>query len=346
MDKSVIFAVAGSGKTSLVIDRLSIDQRALIVTYTENNYRHLRHRIIQKFGTVPSNITVMTYFSFLHGFCYRPLLQLELGTRGMNFRMPTNARTPLSDISRFRDGSRRLYYNRLAKLLEVKKCVPAIRARIERFYDCVYVDEVQDFAGHDFNLLLDISKAKTGMTFVGDFYQHTYDTSRDGSVNNSLHDNIAKYEKRFRDAGIKVDKTTLCHSWRCSTTVCDFIKAKLQITISAKQERVSEIITVVEQGQAAALHADPSVVKLFLKEHDKYDCHSLNWGASKGIDHFENVCVVMGTDTWKRYQDGTLHEANPQTRNRLYVACSRANGDLYLVSDKLLKTFKQARQLG
>ncbi|MCF8976497.1 AAA family ATPase, partial [Pseudomonas edaphica] len=173
MDKSVIFAVAGSGKTSLVIDRLSLDQRALIVTYTENNYRHLRHRIIQKFGTIPPNITVMTYFSFLHGFCYRPLLQLELNTQGMNFRLPTNPRTPLSDMARFRDGSRRLYYNRLAKLLEMRKCIPAIRARVERFYDCVYVDEVQDFAGHDFNLLLDISKAKANMTFVGDFYQHT-----------------------------------------------------------------------------------------------------------------------------------------------------------------------------
>ncbi|MGQ8919829.1 AAA family ATPase [Pseudomonas fluorescens] len=343
MDKSVIFAVAGSGKTSLVIDRLSLDQRSLIVTYTENNYRQLRHRIIQKFGTIPPNITVMTYFSFLHGFCYRPLLQLELNTRGMNFRLPTNPRTPLSDMARFRDASRRLYYNRLAKLLEMRKCIPAIRARIERFYDCVYVDEVQDFAGHDFNLLLDISKAKAGMTFVGDFYQHTYDTSRDGSVNKSLHDDINKYEKRFRDAGIKVDKTTLGHSWRCSTTVCDFINAKLQITMGAQQERVSEIITIEEPEQAAILHADPNVVKLFLKEHDKYDCHSLNWGASKGMDHFEHVCVVLGADTWKRYRNGNLHEANPQTRNKLYVACSRANGDLYIVPDKLFKPFKKAR---
>lgn len=341
MDKSVIFAVAGSGKTSLVIERLSLDLRALIITYTENNHRHLRNRIIQKFGTIPSNITLMTYFSFLHGFCYRPLMQLKIGSRGLTFRRPPNRQIPLTDIARFRDSSRRLYHNRLAKLLHLKGCIPAIKARIERFYDCVYVDEVQDFAGHDFNLLLDISKAKAGMIFVGDFYQHTFDTSRDGSVNGTLHDDMAKYEKRFRDAGIAVDKTTLGRSWRCATSTCDFISTKLRIAMGSHMERAGEIVTVLEQAQANALHAAPSVVKLFLQEHGKYGCNSQNWGASKGMDHFEDVCVVLGAEAWKRYQDGTLHEAKPQTRNKLYVACSRARGNLFFVSDKLFKPFKR-----
>jgi hypothetical protein len=342
MDKSVIFAVAGSGKTSLVIERLSLDQRALIITYTENNHRHLRNKIIQKFGTIPSNITLMTYFSFLHGFCYRPLMQLKIGSRGLTFRRPPDRQIPLTDIARFRDGSRRLYHNRLAKFLQLRGCVPAIKARIERFYDCVYVDEVQDFAGHDFNLLLDISKAKAGMTFVGDFYQHTFDTSRDGAVNGTLHDDMAKYEKRFRDAGIAVDKTTLGRSWRCATSTCDFISTKLQIAMGSHVERAGEIVTVLEQAQANALHADPSVVKLFLQEHGKYGCYSQNWGASKGMDHFEDVCVVLGLEAWKRYQAGNLHEAKPQTRNKLYVACSRARGKLFFVQDKLFKAFKQS----
>jgi DNA helicase-2/ATP-dependent DNA helicase PcrA len=343
VDKSVIFAVAGSGKTSLVIERLSLNERALIITYTQNNYLHLRNKIIQKFGTIPSNITVMTYFSFLHGFCYRPIMQLKLGTRGLTFRRPPNRQIPLTDITRFRDPSRRLYHNRLAKLLQHLDCMPMIQARIERFYDCMYVDEVQDFAGHDFNLLLEVSKAKAGMTFVGDFYQHTFDTSRDGSVNGSLHDDMANYEKRFRDAGVTVDKQTLGSSWRCATSVCDFISANLQIGMGSHAKRTSSIITVLEQAQANALHADAAVVKLFLKEHGKYGCYSQNWGASKGMDHFDDVCVVLGADAWKRYQSSTLHESKPQTRNRLYVACSRARGNLYFVSEKLFKPFKQSR---
>lgn len=343
MDKSVIFSVAGSGKTSLIIEGLSFAQRALIVTYTENNYRHLRNRIIQKFGMLPPNITLTTYFSFLHGFCYRPLMQLKLGTRGINFRRPPNRQFRLDDLNRYRDDSGRLYHCRLAKLLQVVEAIPDVRARLERFYDHLYVDEVQDFAGHDFNLLLEISQANIGITFVGDFHQHTFDTSRDGAINNNLHDDVVRYEKRFRDVGITVDKETLSCSWRCTKMVCDFISAKLQIPMGAHEERVSRIITVDDQEQANLLHADPTIVKLFLSEHYKYGCYSENWGASKGMDHFNDVCVVMGPGIWKDYLAERLHQANPQTRNKLYVACTRARGDLYFMPEKLLKAFKQRK---
>ncbi|NUU34337.1 AAA family ATPase [Pseudomonas sp. C2B4] len=341
MDKRVIFAVAGSGKTSLIIEKLNLDQRALIITYTDNNHHHLRNKIIQKFGVIPKNISLMTYFSFLHGFCFRPLMQSQLNTKGLNFRLPPNVQLPLSEIKRFRDASGRLYHNRLAKLLEVKGCVPAVLARLERFYDCVYVDEVQDFAGHDFNLLLAMSKAKADMMFVGDFYQHTFDTSRDGAVNSSLHDDMVRYEKRFRDNGITVDKETLNRSWRCGTTVCDFISTHLRIDIAAHNERESELTMVTTQAQADELHANPDIVKLFYQEHHKYGCFSQNWGASKGLDHFNDICVVMGPKIWTQYLGGRLHESVPKTRNKLYVACSRAKGGIFFAPEKLFKIHKR-----
>ncbi|MBD8561532.1 AAA family ATPase [Pseudomonas fluorescens] len=343
MDKKVIFAVAGSGKTTLVIDHLNLLQRALIITYTDNNYQHLRNRIIQKFGFIPSNITLMTYFSFLHGFCYRPLLQMQLGTRGLTFNRPSirSGRLSRSEMDHYRDSSGRLYHGRLAKLMEYENATPHVIARIERFYDALYVDEVQDFAGNDFNLLTSICKAKVSILYVGDFYQHTFDTSRDGQINRTLHDDLMKYEKRFRAAGLRIDKETLGRSWRCGTTVCDFITTHLHINIGAHEARTSEIVTVEDKGQAQALHADSSTVKLFLQEHYKYDCYSQNWGASKGQDHYYDVCIIMGPGIWKQYLGGNLYEANPQTRNKLYVACSRARGSIYFVPEKLFKPFKQ-----
>lgn len=341
MDKRVIFAVAGSGKTSLILKRLTLDQRALIITYTENNHAHLRNSIIKKFGVIPKNITLMTYFSFLHGFCYRPILQQRLGTQGLTFRLPLqDNQYPLTDMRRFRNGGGRLYHNRLAKLVQEKGCLPTIKARIERFYDCVYVDEVQDFAGHDFNLLILVSAAKSEMLFVGDFYQHTFDTSRDGSVNSSLHDDITRYEKRFRDAKITVDKETLSTSWRCGTTVCEFIRTQLGIDIRAQEDRASRVVVIDNQAHADQLHANPNVVKLFYQDHIKYGCYSQNWGASKGQDHYHDVCVVLNQKSWGQYQKGTLHESGARTRNKLYVAFSRARGGIYLVSDKLFKPYK------
>lgn len=342
MDKRVMFAVAGSGKTTLLVNSLCLERRALIITYTENNYTHLRNSIIKKFGQLPQNITLLSYFTFLHAFCYRPLLQLKLHTQGISFQSPPShtMKLPRNDRRYYRSARGMLYYNRLAKLIEVAGEIPNVIARIERYYDAFYVDEVQDFAGHDFNFLTSLAKAKVDILFVGDFYQHTFDTSRDGPVNRTLHNNIDGYEKRFQKIGVIVDKQTLKKSWRCGMAVCTFIRTHLQIDMHPHEERETQIIQVNTQADADAIHADPNIVKLFYQDHHKYDCYSHNWGASKGLDHFSDVCVVMGAKHWKQYQQHTLESAPARTRNKLYVALSRTRGNLYLATDKLFKGFK------
>ena len=41
MDKRVIFAVAGSGKTTYIVNNLFPEKRSLIITYTKNNYNNI-----------------------------------------------------------------------------------------------------------------------------------------------------------------------------------------------------------------------------------------------------------------------------------------------------------------
>ena len=49
MDKKVIFAVAGSGKTSHIVENLSLNKRSLIITYTTANYDNIKAKILKKF---------------------------------------------------------------------------------------------------------------------------------------------------------------------------------------------------------------------------------------------------------------------------------------------------------
>lgn len=58
------------------------------------------------------------------------------------------------------------------------------------------------------------------------------------------------------------------------------------------EEKQIELITC--QNEAATLHADDEVIKLFYQEHHRYYCHSLNRGASKELGHFTDVCIVPG----------------------------------------------------
>lgn len=74
----------------------------------------------------------------------------------------------------------------------------------------------------------------------------------------------------------------------------------------SKHTYETEIIPLSNQVDANAVHADGNVVKLFYQEHYKYGCLSNNWGASKGLDHYNDVCVVLGTTHWKIYQTSSL----------------------------------------
>lgn len=155
-----------------------------------------------------------------------------------------------------------------------------------------------------------------------------------------LHDNIEDYERRFTAKNITVDKEALKTSRRCGKAVCDFIRDHLRIDILPHEDRQTVVSVVDNAKDAAVLHADSDVVKLFYDSHLKYNCYSQNWGASKGLDHFKDVCVVMNRSSWQSLQGGTLHNLAAMTRNKLYVACSRASGNLFLVPDNLYKGYR------
>ena len=344
MDKKVVFAVAGSGKTTSIVDRLDLERRFLIVTFTHANYDNLRAKIVGKFGWLPENIVVMTYFSFLYGFCFRPILGMRMGERGIDYRRPgpEARRFNIREDGYFMGPGRRLYSNRMARLIEARGAHADVMRRLEKYYDVLCVDEVQDMAGHDFTLLIALCAAEVDIHLVGDFYQHTYDTSRDGATNKTLHVDYEAYKRRFGKAGLDVDTRTLAVSRRCAPEICGFISDNLKIPIESSAESVGSVIKVSAQTDADELFARSDVVKLFVKEHYRYGCHSQNWGASKGEDSYGDVCVVLHDEASRAQAAGKLASLSAQTVNKLYVACSRARGNLYIAPAKLFKIRKDS----
>ena len=342
MDKRVIFAVAGSGKTTFIIDSLSLDKRALIVTYTENNYHHLRNKIIQKFGYVPDNITVLTYFTFLYSFCYKPFLHEKYRSKGINWDVPPafTLRLKRTDRRFYLDQSSRLYSNRIAKLVETGNVLEYVRERLCKYFDQFFVDEVQDFGGHDFNLLKEMCKAGLDICLVGDFYQHTFDTSRDGKTNKNLYEDFERYKQHFEEVGVTPDTSTLSHSWRCTPEVCQFISEALGISIESHKEESSEVVHITGSPLIDEKFRCNETVKLFFKDHAKYPCYSQNWGKSKGLDHFHDICVALYPASMKGYQKRDFSSLPASSRNKLYVACTRANNNIYFVDQTSLRSYK------
>lgn len=344
MAKEVVLAVAGAGKTSRLISQLDSERRFLVLTFTENNFENLKEKVINKFGFVPANISVFTYFSFLHSFCFVPFHQMRQGSRGIDFSMPPSWTMKLrrDDPKHYFSKSSRIYYSRLAKFLINTGSLRRVIPRLEKYFDVLMIDEIQDFGGYDFDFLVGVASAKVDVTMVGDFYQHTYVTSSDGVKNKNLHSDIARYVNTFEKAGYKVDQTTLSKSHRCPEPVCQFIREQLQIAIYPARDGIdAPAVTILnDQNAIDEIFVSDKIVKLFLKEHIKYGCYSQNWGGSKGQDHYGDVCVVLNETSFKAFQTQDMQSLNPQTRNKLYVACSRTRGALYIVSEKQVRKYK------
>ena len=342
MDKRVIFAVAGAGKTTHIINSLSKKKRALIITYTENNFNHLRDKVIQKFGYIPENITIQKYFTFLYSFCYNPFFRYVIKASGINWDHPpiSTLKIKRNSIKFYLDDYSRLYHNRIAKLVTFNNGVKDIINRLEKYFDELYVDEVQDFGGHDFNLLKEICMASIKINLVGDFYQHTFDTSRDGNTNKNLYIDFSKYKKHFEKIGISIDTETLSKSYRCPPSVCNFIKDKLRIEIESNIFTEHSVEYISDTKTIENIFYNDKIVKLFYQENQKYPCFSNNWGASKGLDSYHDVCISLYPQALKSFCKNDFSTLVASSRNKLYVACTRTNGNLFFVSESELKKFQ------
>ena len=273
MDKRVIFAVAGSGKTTYIVKALSTDKRSLIVTYTNNNYDNLSRKILERFnGVWPQNITLMTYFQFLYRFCYKPFLADKIGAKGIIFEANTSRRFTKKKIGYYLTPNRYFYSNRLSLFLEEAKVVGDIKERIETYFDEFVIDEIQDVAGRDFSFLELLMETDVNMLFVGDFY----------------------------------------HTNRSDNTFIRFVS---------------------DESERTHILENDAIIKLHLQNSAKFGKGRKNWGETKGEDHYQDVCVMLNKGTMGKYNAGKLSELAPSTRNRLYVAITRAHGNVYLLSE-------------
>jgi DNA helicase-2/ATP-dependent DNA helicase PcrA len=335
MDKRLILAVAGSGKTYHIVKELDLEKRYLLVTYTINGIKSIKNEVVNQFGYLPKNIKIKNYFSFLYSFCYKPFFADEHNVKGITWNYPKS----IYDNSFFTKNNY-LYHNRISKLLLDKQHIQDVKARVEKYYDYVLFDEIQDFGGNDFNFLLELAKSNVKFLLVGDFFQHTFDTSRDKNTNQSLHSSLDKFKERFISSGFYFDNSTLIKSRRCSKTTCDFIKTRIGIEIESNSEGASECELIEDKEKARKIFDNDNIVKLFLTRHYNYKCRSDNWGACKGLG-YENVCVIINDDLLKKIKlGGIINFKSNITRNKFYVACSRTKNNLYFVPNKLIKNYK------
>jgi DNA helicase-2/ATP-dependent DNA helicase PcrA len=344
-NNKLIVAAAGSGKTTyLVKQALAVtDANILITTYTENNEKEIRERFFKKIGCIPKNITVQTWFSFLlqhgvrpyQGYLYEPDIKgMIIPKEGTSTRFVKETNIQ----EHYLNNDQKIFSDKIAKFICKcnEKSSNAIINRLSKIYTHIFIDEIQDLAGYDLDLLKLFFQSKIDMLLVCDPRQATYSTN-----------NAAKNKKFKKSAilsffednsiNIKKDEASLTINHRCISTICDFSNAlfpDLSKTTSGNNTTTEhDGIFLVKEKDVPNYLEKYAPMQL---RHDKgkqvaENYQVMNFGESKGCSF--NRVLIYPTTPIKEWVKNHNSELTPTSRSRLYVAITRARQSVAFVYD-------------
>lgn len=336
----IVIATAGSHKTEGIVETaLAADGRVLISTFTLENQRQITDRIAARVGVVPPNITVMGWFAFLLAHGARPYQRVLTGQPGviggLNFKGERSRYIKRSNISAYYlDRNHDMYRDGVADFVcRVNTASEgAVISRLERIYDHILIDEVQDLAGYDLDVLDLLLRADLSVLAVGDPRQHTYDTNR------------SNRNKKYRGPGLVdwvAERSDLCEveerteNHRCNQAICD-----LADSIYPEYESSTSTLTVVT-GHDGIFEISRSEVVEYFERYEpvvlRYDRRfgteglpAMNIGVSKGRT-FDRV-LIFPTKPMKQFlADGDASRLT--AKERMYVAVTRARHSVAFVID-------------
>ncbi|NTG32404.1 UvrD-helicase domain-containing protein [Agrobacterium rhizogenes] len=359
----LVIAAAGSGKTTYLVRQALAagPKRVLITTYTESNEEEIRQKFMEIHGSVPGNVHIQTWFSLLIQHGIKPFqsvlfnwdvagMQLVSSRSGLLYT--TRAGFPVyQGETEFRpyyfDRRNRIYSDKLAKL--VLRCNAksggAVFERFCRIYPFIFVDEVQDLAGHDLDILTALLKSPSQVVLVGDPRQVTYLTHnearhhkyKDGGIERFLRDMLP------RKITCDIDTTSLATSHRNSAAICA-VSSKLYPDMAASAPcecancrqpvpkdaglyivRRKDLPRYLTGGQPVQLRwsRDVAVASSVLT--------TLTFGRAKGLG-FDRVVIYPTKEMMKWFKDPKSGLSN-EARAKLYVALTRARHVVAVVHD-------------
>jgi hypothetical protein len=359
----IVIAAAGSGKTTyLVEEAVKIKgERVLITTYTESNEAEIRKKFFELVGHVPANVVIMTWFSFLITHGVKPFqgVLFEFQVRGMVLvSTPSGIRFynskgigvpwPEDTIDKhFFDPTSRVYSDKLPKLVirSNEKSGGAVIDRISRVFPHVFVDEVQDLAGYDLDILAALARSSVRLLMVGDPRQVTYLTHHerryqkyaDGGIVDFLRNELPK------KVPVDIDETTLNRSHRNSAIICT-VSSRLFPALPASQ--ACDCVRC-RAGSAAwngafilrtadYAHYLATVRPMQLRDKitslgvdDRWP--AMNFGESKGRG-FDHV-VILPTEPMRLWLSDPATVLKPQSRAKFYVALTRGRHSVAIAMD-------------
>ncbi|XBO85547.1 UvrD-helicase domain-containing protein [Bacillus licheniformis] len=79
MDKQIVLAAAGSGKTFYVANDFDVSERVILISFTNSNVDNIRKEVRKRFGgTVPPTVQILTFDSFVYNNLLKPFEPISM----------------------------------------------------------------------------------------------------------------------------------------------------------------------------------------------------------------------------------------------------------------------------
>jgi len=345
-ENRVIVACAGSGKTTRLVRESLADpsRRVALVTYTNSNAREIASKFHHLNSGVPSHVDVTTWFGFLLRECSRPYQRSKYAEKRIGSMAFVNSRSmkgvPESDTSRYYFASPgQIFSDKIAQF--VTECEAAssgaVLARLEGIYTDIFIDEFQDLAGWDLEVMRLFLESSIRVTLVGDPRQFIYATNPSAK-------NRQYRGTRIVDLVEKWEKAALCavesmkETHRCGKAVCAFTNGLWpgMDTMEPAQdqdeshEHVGVLVVAKSHVMDYVARFEPQVLR-----HDKRTktagCSARNFGQAKGLE-FDRVLIFPTGPITEYLRSGDL-KCVEKAKNRLHVAVTRARRSVAFVFD-------------
>jgi DNA helicase-2/ATP-dependent DNA helicase PcrA len=237
-------------------------------------------------------------------------------------------------------GDYRIFTDKLAKFVFRcnEKSKGAVIKRISTLFTNIFIDEIQDMAGYDLEIIKMLMQSKNSLLMVGDPRQTTYHTHGESKyvkyVNGKIMDFISAECKCI---SCEIDSTTLNTSYRNNQFICtlanklfpEFPNCKAAQTSTTEHDGVFLIRT---SDVESYLHVyAPVQLRDSVKTQTNSNYCTINFGNSKGLT-FERVLIYPTAPLvkWLKNHDSELAEAS---RCKFYVALTRAKYSVGIVMD-------------
>ena len=352
MSNKLIVACAGSGKTTFIVkEALKQQSSVLITTFTEANEAEIKKKIIQVNKFIPENITVKTWFSFLIQYGVKPYQGAFFDERIRGFILVSQSSAqfiPEANIKKhFFSDDNKIFSDKVSKFVVRcnEKSKGNVFARLSLIFQNIYIDEVQDLAGWDLDILKLLFQSSSNLLLVGDPRQVTYLTHPDKRYSPYKKGKIEDFIlKECKGLNCEIDKATLNVSHRNNGDICSFsslLYPQFPVSIPCHCKECRSFITnhegvfLVKKSQVDnyTQFYSPTILKYKEAREDQW-----NFGKSKGLG-FPRVLIYPTKDFEKFLRTGNLTKVvKSEVKDafdiaKFYVALTRSYYSVGIISD-------------